>query len=184
MKNSAELRSLSGGLAEIHDTLGAVCPHPPPDFPPPTSVPAVPDEVADHLNALADHLNALADHLNALADHLNALADHLNALADHLNALADHLNTLADHLNTLAKQLEMALELSRSLEAQHTTTQPTISVPESKVAPLESLAQDTQTRVRSRVEVADSTTRPSVREARKKECEPLTPMFAEWKKID
>ncbi|KAH9911518.1 uncharacterized protein BXZ73DRAFT_107939 [Epithele typhae] len=135
MKNSAELRSLSGGLAEIHDTLGAVCPHPPPDFPPPTSVPAVPDEVADHLNALA-------------------------------------------------KQLEMALELSRSLEAQHTTTQPTISVPESKVAPLESLAQDTQTRVRSRVEVADSTTRPSVREARKKECEPLTSMFAEWKKID
>ncbi|KAH9933678.1 uncharacterized protein BXZ73DRAFT_101063 [Epithele typhae] len=39
---------------------------------------------------------------------------------------------LTDRLNSLAKQLEMAPELARLLEAQHATTQSTISVLESK----------------------------------------------------
>ncbi|KAH9929894.1 uncharacterized protein BXZ73DRAFT_101957 [Epithele typhae] len=49
--------------------------------------------------------------------------------------------------------LEMALELSSSLEAQHATAQSTISVLESKVTSLENLVQDTQTQVQSQVEV-------------------------------
>ncbi|KAH9918701.1 uncharacterized protein BXZ73DRAFT_52796 [Epithele typhae] len=105
---------------------------------------------------------------------------------------------LTDRLNALAKQLEMALELSRSLEAQHATAQSTISVLESKVASLENLVQDTQTQVQSQVDVTEQLVQASesaraapqeptvpvaaVEEARKEERESLTSMFAEWKK--
>ncbi|KAH9920821.1 uncharacterized protein BXZ73DRAFT_104555 [Epithele typhae] len=105
---------------------------------------------------------------------------------------------LSDRLNALAIQLEMALELSRSLEAQHATAQSTISVLESKVASLENIVQDTQTQVLSQVEVTEQLVQASesaraapreptvpvaaVEEARKEEPESLTSMFAGWKK--
>ncbi|KAH9940154.1 uncharacterized protein BXZ73DRAFT_99150 [Epithele typhae] len=104
---------------------------------------------------------------------------------------------LTDRLNALSKQLEMALELSRSLEAQHATAQSTISVLESKVASLENLVQDTQTQVQSQVEVTEQLVQAyesaraapqeptvpvaAVEEARKEERELLTSIFAEWK---
>lgn len=103
-----------------------------------------------------------------------------------------------DRLNALAKQLEIALELSRSLEAQHASAQSTISVLEAKVASLENLVQETQTQVQSQAEVTDqllhaseaaraapaepSVPAAAVEEARKQERESLTAMFSEWKK--
>ncbi|TFK86123.1 hypothetical protein K466DRAFT_600587 [Polyporus arcularius HHB13444] len=103
-----------------------------------------------------------------------------------------------DRLNALAKQLEMALELSRSLEAQHASAQSTISVLEAKVASLENAVQVTQTQVQSQAEVTDqlihaseaarsapaepSVPAAAVEEARKEERESLTAMFSEWKK--
>ncbi|KAI0937681.1 hypothetical protein AcV7_003649 [Taiwanofungus camphoratus] len=107
---------------------------------------------------------------------------------------------LADRLTTLSKQLEAALELSRSLEAQHTTAQSTISMLESKVAALETLVHTTQTQVQAQVETtqqlvqaADTArsmeveTRPQVsllsrEEEHAKERESLTEMVSEWKK--
>ncbi|KAI1798341.1 hypothetical protein LXA43DRAFT_24130 [Ganoderma leucocontextum] len=105
---------------------------------------------------------------------------------------------LTERLNALAKQLEMALELSRSLEAQHTSAQSTISVLEAKVASLENLVQVTQSQVQSQAEVTEqlqaaeaaraavpeepSVPVAAVEEARKQERESLTTMFSEWKK--
>ncbi|KAI0635032.1 hypothetical protein C8Q77DRAFT_1156387 [Trametes polyzona] len=105
---------------------------------------------------------------------------------------------LTERLNALAKQLEMALELSRSLEAQHASAQSTISVLEAKVASLENLVQVTQTQVQSQSEVTDrlaqeaeearsasqepSVPAAAVEEARVQERESLTAMFTEWKK--
>ena len=54
---------------------------------------------------------------------------------------------LAQRLTNLETQLGSALELSRTLEAQHTTAQSTISMLESKVSTLESLVQATQSQV-------------------------------------
>lgn len=62
---------------------------------------------------------------------------------------------LTERLNALAKQLEMALELSRSLEAQHASAQSTISALEAKVVSLESLVQDTQQEVRLQSNVTE-----------------------------
>ncbi|KAI0646179.1 hypothetical protein C8Q79DRAFT_926207 [Trametes meyenii] len=105
---------------------------------------------------------------------------------------------LTERLNALAKQLEMALELSRSLEAQHASAQSTISVLEAKVASLENLVEATQTQVQSQSEATERLVReteaarataqePSVpaaavEEARVQERESLTAMFSEWKK--
>ena len=106
---------------------------------------------------------------------------------------------LTERLNALAKQLEIALELSRSLEAQHATAQSTITVLEAKVASLETLVTVTQTKVESQAEVTEQLVQASeaartappqepsvpvaaVEEARKAERESLTAMFSEWKK--
>lgn len=51
---------------------------------------------------------------------------------------------MTEHLNALSNQLEAALELSTSLQAQRTTAQSTISALESKVNALETLVQTTQ----------------------------------------
>lgn len=107
-------------------------------------------------------------------------------------------DVLTERLNALAKQLEMALDLSRSLEAQHACAQSTISVLEAKVASLENLVQVTQTQVQSQAEVTEQLVQASeaaraapqepsvpaaaVEEARKQERESLTAMFSEWKK--
>lgn len=113
---------------------------------------------------------------------------------------------LAERLTSLANQLESALELSRSLDAQHTTAQSTISMLESKVSALESLVQTTQSQVQAQAEtqqqllqVAEAArlaaqqqqqqqTVPAVSatetaaEERAKERESLTKMINEWKK--
>ncbi|KAI0689165.1 hypothetical protein BC835DRAFT_1283558 [Cytidiella melzeri] len=60
---------------------------------------------------------------------------------------------LTQRLTTLANQLESALELSRSLEAQHSTAQSTILVLESKVTALESLVQSTHSQVQAQAEI-------------------------------
>ncbi|THG94751.1 hypothetical protein EW026_g6778 [Hermanssonia centrifuga] len=97
-------------------------------------------------------------------------------------------------------QLESALELSRSLEVQHSTAQTTISVLESKVTALESLVQATQSQVRAQGETqqqlmqaaetarAAASEQPSPsalvaqEEERARERESLTDMLNEWKK--
>lgn len=108
---------------------------------------------------------------------------------------------LAQRLTSLANQLETALELSRSLEAQHTTAQSTISMLESKVTALESLVQVTQSQVQAQAETqqqllqaaeaarlaAQQPTPPlnvneSAAEEHAKEKESLTKMINEWKK--
>ncbi|KAI8986822.1 hypothetical protein BD414DRAFT_515051 [Trametes punicea] len=98
---------------------------------------------------------------------------------------------LTERLNALAKQLEMALDLSRSLEAQHASAQSTISVLEAKVASLENLVQVTQTQVQAQSEESEaartaqhepSVSAAALEEARVQERESLTAMFTEWKK--
>ncbi|KAI0826980.1 hypothetical protein BC628DRAFT_1434503 [Trametes gibbosa] len=105
---------------------------------------------------------------------------------------------LIERLNALSKQLEMALEVSRSLEVQHASAQSTISVLEAKVASLETLVQATQTQVEAQSEVTGrlaqeaeaaraapsepSVPAAAVEEARVQERESLTAMFTEWKK--
>lgn len=111
---------------------------------------------------------------------------------------------LTQRLSTLENQLESALELSRNLQAQHTTAQSTISMLESKVSTLESLVQATQTQVEAHAvtqkqlvdaaEVArnapqDESPAATIAaaykaqaEERAKERESLTEMLNEWKK--
>ncbi|OSX56096.1 hypothetical protein POSPLADRAFT_1062972 [Postia placenta MAD-698-R-SB12] len=64
-------------------------------------------------------------------------------------------NNISERLMTLSKQLESALELSRSLEAQHSVAQSTISLLESKVASLESLVHDTRSQVQVQTEATE-----------------------------
>lgn len=73
-------------------------------------------------------------------------------------------------LATLASQLESALELSRSLQAQHATAQNTISLLEAKVNTLESLMHTSQ--AQSQSHVAEAT----------QERASLTTLVNEWKK--
>ncbi|THH16715.1 hypothetical protein EW146_g3966 [Bondarzewia mesenterica] len=54
-----------------------------------------------------------------------------------------------ERLNALSTQLESALELSRTLQAQHAAAQNTISMLESKVSSLESLVETSQTQIQS-----------------------------------
>jgi len=54
------------------------------------------------------------------------------------------IDELFQRLSTLSTQLESAIELSSSLQAQHAAAQSTISVLESKVSSLESLVQQSQ----------------------------------------
>jgi len=73
-------------------------------------------------------------------------------------------------LVALSSQLESALELSRSLQAQHATAQNTISYLEAKVNSLESLVQTSQAQAQS--QVAEAT----------QERASLTALVNEWKK--
>jgi len=73
-------------------------------------------------------------------------------------------------LLALSSQLESALELSRSLQAQHATAQNTISYLEAKVNSLESLVQTSQAQAQS--QVAEAT----------QERASLTTLVNEWKK--
>ncbi|KAH9965219.1 hypothetical protein BC827DRAFT_1183018 [Russula dissimulans] len=73
-------------------------------------------------------------------------------------------------LLALSSQLESALELSRSLQAQHATAQNTISCLEAKVNSLESLVQTSQVQAQS--QVAEAT----------QERASLTTLVNEWKK--
>ena len=73
-------------------------------------------------------------------------------------------------LAALSNQLESALELSRSLQAQHTTAQNTISFLEAKVNALESLVHTSQAQTQSHV--AETT----------QERASLTTLVNEWKK--
>ncbi|KAI0067017.1 hypothetical protein BV25DRAFT_1820172 [Artomyces pyxidatus] len=73
-------------------------------------------------------------------------------------------------LTTLSTQLELALELSRTLQTQHAAAQTTISLLESKVSALESLVQSSQTQAQS--QAAEVT----------EERASLTALVAEWKK--
>lgn len=101
---------------------------------------------------------------------------------------------LLERMNTLSKQLETALEFSRSLEAQHTMAQSTIHMLESKVASLENLVHDTQTQVQTQAETTQQLAEvvkaveissqgpPSSDDDRMHERESLTEIVNEWKK--
>lgn len=108
---------------------------------------------------------------------------------------------LVQRLTTLSVQLESALELSRSLQQQHSTAQSTISLLESKVTSLESLVQATQLQVHAQAETqqqlaqavedtkaaATSVREPaapvsSVEDEQKQERESITDMLNQWKK--
>jgi hypothetical protein len=80
---------------------------------------------------------------------------------------SEHVNL---RLTTLSNQLESALELSQSLQAQHTTALSTISSLEAKVNALKSLVHTSQAQAQSNV--AEAT----------EERASLTSLFNEWKK--
>ena len=108
---------------------------------------------------------------------------------------------LTQRLTSLSAQLESALELSRTLQQQHSTAQSTISLLESKVATLESLVQTTQSQVQTQAE-AQQQLLQAVEDAKaaaasvperaapaaptedeqKQERESLTEMLNQWKK--
>ena len=91
-------------------------------------------------------------------------------------------------LETLSCQLESALELSRSLQAQQVTAQNTIQLLESKVAELQQLVQATQTNVNDQHEAHQAAIKEAIESVRipeherEKERESLTEMIDEWKK--
>ncbi|KZT63097.1 hypothetical protein DAEQUDRAFT_760644 [Daedalea quercina L-15889] len=102
---------------------------------------------------------------------------------------------LTERLNMLSKQLEAALEFSRSLEAQHSMAQTTIQMLESKVASLEGLVHDTHSQVQTQAEVTQQLTEavkavqsspkppsPTPDDDRTRERESLTEIVNEWKK--
>lgn len=88
------------------------------------------------------------------------------------------MDDLTERLTTLSNQLEAALVLSTSLQAQHTAAQNTISALESKVNALESLVQSTQQAAPPIVEAPPPPPVPAVVH----ETESLTDILAEWKK--
>ncbi|EED77680.1 predicted protein [Postia placenta Mad-698-R] len=100
-------------------------------------------------------------------------------------------NNISERLTTLSKQLESALELSRSLEAQHSVAQSTISLLESKVASLENLVHDTRSQVQVQTEATEQLAEAmcseqppdsAAQEAEQRTRESLTEMVNEWKK--
>ncbi|OSX63155.1 hypothetical protein POSPLADRAFT_1138902, partial [Postia placenta MAD-698-R-SB12] len=100
-------------------------------------------------------------------------------------------DNISERLTTLSKQLESALELSRSLEAQHSVAQSTISLLESKVASLESLVHDTRSQVQVQTEATEQLAEAmrseqlpdsAAQEAEQRTRESLTEMVNEWKK--
>jgi hypothetical protein len=104
---------------------------------------------------------------------------------------------LAQRMTSLSAQLESALELSRTLQQQHSTAQSTISLLESKVAALEALVQATQAQVQAQTETqqylaqavedakaaaAAVSERPAVTSAPEDERESITQMLNSFKK--
>jgi hypothetical protein len=95
---------------------------------------------------------------------------------------------IVHRLTTLSNQLESALELSRTLQAQHATAQSTISILESKVSALESMVQTTQSTVQAQGEVQQATLTQVVEAARipaderERDRESLTQMINDWKR--
>ena len=91
-------------------------------------------------------------------------------------------------LETLSGQLESALELSRSLQAQQATAQNTIHLLELKVTELQQLVQSTQTKVDDQHEAHQAAIKEAIESVRipeherEKERESLTEMINEWKK--
>ena len=91
-------------------------------------------------------------------------------------------------LETLSSQLESTLELSRSLQAQQTSAQNTIQLPEHKVTELQQLVQVTQTKVDDQHEAHQAAIKEVIKsvrvpeQEREKERESLTEMINEWKK--
>ena len=91
-------------------------------------------------------------------------------------------------LETLSGQLESALELSRSLQAQQVTAQNTIHLLERKVTELQQLVQATQTKVDDQQEAHHAAIKEAIESAcipeheREKERESLTEMINEWKR--
>ena len=84
---------------------------------------------------------------------------------------------LTNRLTSLSSQLESALELSSTLQAQHASAQSTISTLESKVEALEGLVKVTLSNQRSSSESSSSAA-----SAEKGPPESLTSMISEWKK--
>ncbi|KIM79867.1 hypothetical protein PILCRDRAFT_823052 [Piloderma croceum F 1598] len=80
------------------------------------------------------------------------------------------IDELFQRLTTLSSQLESAIELSSSLQAQHAAAQSTISVLESKVSSLESLVQQSQV------------SPPPAAEPAPPHPDTLTQMLNDWKK--
>jgi len=91
-------------------------------------------------------------------------------------------------LETLSGQLESALELSRSLQAQQVTAQNTINLLELRVTELQQLVQATQTKVEDQHEAHQAAIKEAIESVRipeherEKERESLTEMINEWKK--
>ncbi|KZT20899.1 hypothetical protein NEOLEDRAFT_1140250 [Neolentinus lepideus HHB14362 ss-1] len=96
-------------------------------------------------------------------------------------------DNLTQRLTTLSNQLESALELSRSLQAQHVAAQTTISSLESKVSALEVMIQSTQDEVQAQRQAqeearvaAEASRVPTEDHARERES--LKELLNEWKK--
>ena len=90
-------------------------------------------------------------------DEHEPLSSHAQSSASHLRpesptSVPTVSDELAQRLTTLSAQLESALELSRTLQQQHSTAQITISLLESKVATLETLVEATQSQVQAQTE--------------------------------
>ena len=91
-------------------------------------------------------------------------------------------------LETLPSQLESALELSRSLQAQQASTQNTIQLLKNKVTELQQLVQATQMKLDDRHVVHQAAIKEAIKlvrvpkQEREKERESLTEMINEWKK--
>lgn len=91
-------------------------------------------------------------------------------------------------LETLSSQLESALELSRTLQAQQVTAQNTIHLLELKVTELQHHVQATQTKVDNQHEAHQAAIKEAIESVRipeherEKERESLTEMINEWKK--
>jgi len=91
-------------------------------------------------------------------------------------------------LETLSSQLESALELSRSLQAQQASAQNTIQLLEHKVTELQQLVQATQTKVDDQHEAHQTAIKEAIEsvrvpeQEREKERESLTEMINEWKR--
>src|SRR6202040_1924552 len=97
------------------------------------------------------------------------------------------LDQLFERLTTLSNQLESAVELSSTLQAQHTAAQSTISALESKVTALEDLVRSSHSaHASSPIEVTssvppDPAINPEPAPSSSPPSESLTRMLNEWK---